>query len=81
MLAILSNDEPAFADQVVKKMGVTFPILIDPDKTASKAYGITGVPETYIVDKQGVLRERFLGPVAWDSREARQMLQKYLEMP
>ena len=36
------------------------------------------VPETYIVDKSGVLREKFLGPVQWDSAGARQMLMKYI---
>lgn len=77
MLAILNNDEPAFADTLGAKLGVTFPILIDPGSKTGKAYGLTGVPETYIVDKKGVLREKFLGPVPWDSPAAQQMLMKY----
>ena len=79
MLAILSNDEPAFADTVAAKNGYTFPILIDPDNLASKAYGLTGVPETYIIDKKGVLREKFIGPRQWDSQGAWQMLRKYVD--
>lgn len=78
MLAILSRDEPAFADTLAAKLAVTFPILIDPDNKAGQAYGLTGVPETYIIDKQGVLREKFLGPVQWDSPVAQQKLMGYI---
>ena len=78
MLAVLYNDKPAVADAVVAKQKYTFPILTDPENRAGKAYGLTGVPETYIIDKQGVLREKFLGPVQWDSPMVRQMLLKYI---
>jgi hypothetical protein len=36
------------------------------------------VPETFIIDKEGVLREKFIGPVQWDAPGVRQMLDKYL---
>jgi peroxiredoxin len=79
MLAVLSNDEPAIADSLAAKIGITFPILVDPENKAAQAYGLTGVPETYIIDKQGVLREKFLGGVQWDSPAAIEMLRKYIE--
>jgi len=78
LLSILSNDEPAFADITAKKLGATFPILIDPDNKTGLAYGLTGVPETFIVDKHGVLREKFIGPANWDAPDAREMIMKYL---
>lgn len=77
MLAILSNDDPVLADAMATKIGTTFPILIDPENKTAKAYGLTGVPETYIVDKQGVLREKFIGAVHWDSPSNMKMLMKY----
>lgn len=79
MLAVLSNDEPALADAMAAKIGVTFPILLDPDSKVAQAYGLTGVPETYIIDKQGVVQEKFLGAVRWDSANSLQMLRKYTE--
>ncbi len=78
MLSILSNDEPEFADKMVEDAGCTFPVMDDPDSSVGKAYGLTGVPETFIVDKQGILREKFIGPRNWGSSEAKQMLYKYL---
>ncbi|NTV13499.1 MAG: TlpA family protein disulfide reductase [Desulfobulbaceae bacterium] len=78
MLAILSNDQPEVAEKLTASIGFTSPILLDPENRAATAYGITGVPETYIVDKDGVLREIIIGGMHWSSPEARQMLAKYL---
>ncbi len=78
MLAILSNDQAEMAEKFAGGIGFTAPILLDPENLASKAYGITGVPETYIVDKQGILREAIIGGMHWSSQEARQMLAAYL---
>ena len=78
MLTILYNDRPEFGQSLINKSGYRFPVLIDPDSSTAKEYGLTGVPETFIVDIQGILREKFIGPSEWDSPEALQMLEKYL---
>lgn len=78
MLAVLSNDDPAVAVNFAAKGGFTFPILVDPSSEAGQAYGLTGVPETYIVDKQGILRQKYLGPRYWDSEVAQKMLRDYI---
>lgn len=78
MLAILSSDSQANAELMVKMTGTTFPILLDPDGSVSRAYGLTGVPETYIVDPKGILREKFLGPRPWNSPGAYNMLGQYM---
>lgn len=78
MLAILSNDQAVVAERFAAGIGFSAPILLDPENLAGKAYGITGVPETYIVDKQGILREAVIGPLHWNSPEARRMLAAYL---
>lgn len=78
MLAILNNDRPEFAQNMADKGGLTFPILLDPDSDTSTRYGLTGVPETFIVDPQGILREKFLGPRPWNSQGALDMLKKYM---
>jgi len=78
MLTILYNDRPEFGQSLVNKSGYNFPVLIDPDSSTAKQYGLTGVPETYIVDPQGILREKFIGPVEWNSPKALEMINKYL---
>jgi peroxiredoxin len=49
----------------MKKSNLTFPALIDAEGTIKTAYGISGVPESFIVDKQGILVAKIIGPVDW----------------
>lgn len=78
MLAVLNRDDPSQAEIFAAKLGITIPILDDQKDQVGPKYGLTGVPETFIVDKQGILREKFIGPAKWDAPVFRQMLMKYL---
>ena len=78
MLTILYNDRPEMGQSLVNKSGYDFPVLIDPASTTAKEYGLTGVPETFIIDTQGILREKFIGPFDWNSSGAMEILEKYL---
>jgi len=35
----------------------------DPKSKAAIAFGVTGAPETFVVDKQGIIRYKFVGPL------------------
>ena len=78
MLAILENDKPERADAFAAELGITLPILYDEEKKAWPKYGLTGLPETFIVDKQGVIREKFSGPAHGDAPQCVQLLMKYV---
>lgn len=78
MLTILYNDRPEVASAFVTKSGFDFPVLIDSTLRTAKEYGLTGVPETFIVDTEGVLREKFIGPYDWNSSAAVSTVNKYL---
>jgi len=78
MLAILNRDAPSMADVFMKNISVTMPVLDDQNNAVGSRFGLTGLPETYIVDKQGVLREKFIGPAQWDSPQFMQMLMQYI---
>jgi DsbE subfamily thiol:disulfide oxidoreductase len=67
MLPILYRDDPQDGLYYLKQNGFNLPLTIDTDGQAAKVYGVTGVPETYIVDKKGVLRQKIIGPYEWDS--------------
>ncbi len=47
------------------KTGVNLPTLLDPDGSVGKEYGISGVPETFVIDKQGIIRKKVVGPIDW----------------
>jgi len=78
MIALFNKDDPAAVKNFVAKLGITFPILSDEYNFAGTKYGLTGLPETFIIDKQGVIQEKYIGPVEWDSPEIVDMLMKYI---
>ncbi len=49
----------------MKKNRLTFPALIDSDGTIKSAYRITAIPESFIIDKQGVIVKKIVGPLDW----------------
>lgn len=67
MLTILYQDDENRVPRYMKQQGYTFPIYRDPDGSAAKRFGITGVPETFIIDKKGTLRKKVVGPLEWNS--------------
>ncbi len=78
MLAILSKDKPALADFLADQKSLTMPILDDSQNQAGSKYSLTGLPETFIIDKQGILREKFKGPAQWHNPGYVQMIMKYI---
>lgn len=49
----------------MKKYNLSFPALMDPEGTIKTLYQITGVPESFIINKQGILVEKIIGPREW----------------
>jgi len=78
MLTILYNDRPEYARNLISKIGATFPVLVETEARTASKYGLTGVPETFVIDPQGILREKFIGPKDWNSPFAAAMLAQYL---
>jgi thiol-disulfide isomerase/thioredoxin len=45
------------------------PAFLDSDGKTGRIYGITGVPETFVIDKRGVIIKKVIGPRDWSSPE------------
>ena len=69
------KDIPPF----VKALNLTFPILIDSWGQTDKRYKLMGVPETYIIDQQGILREKVIGPRDWTVLDNLQIVTQLLK--
>jgi peroxiredoxin len=78
MIALFNRDDPKPVKNFIAKLGITMPILDDHQNIIGEKYSLTGLPETFIVDKQGVIREKFIGPVEWDSPKIVDMLTKLI---
>lgn len=50
----------------VKQSNLTYPILYDMNNVVQKLYRIVVIPTTYILDENGVIKEKIVGPVTKD---------------
>ncbi|MEE8399427.1 MAG: TlpA disulfide reductase family protein, partial [Desulfobacterales bacterium] len=58
----------------MKELNLTFPALLDPQGTTQRQYRTTGVPESFIIDSNGILVRRIIGPLDWASPEVVKMI-------
>ena len=49
----------------MRTMNLTFPALLDSRENIRPLYGVTGVPESFIIDKEGIVVEKIIGPIDW----------------
>jgi cytochrome c biogenesis protein CcmG, thiol:disulfide interchange protein DsbE len=66
-------DDDAY-HRFLKQRNVNFLTVRDPDQKVASMYGTSGWPETYLIDRQGRLRRKFVGPVDWNSPDIVQLL-------
>jgi thiol-disulfide isomerase/thioredoxin len=78
LITILYKDTPKAAYDYMKANGYTFPVYADRDGTSSSRYKVTGVPETYLVDKKGILRKKVIGALDWNVADARAFINTLL---
>ncbi len=64
----------------VNSMNLTFPVLVDSWGQTDKRYKLMGVPETYIIDQEGVLREKVIGPRDWTRLDNLQEVARLLKV-
>jgi peroxiredoxin len=65
-ISIDASEDQAAVDAFAREFELTFPIPRDAHKRVYGAYRASGVPETFLVDRQGRVLERFVGPQDWD---------------
>ncbi|MEM6902028.1 MAG: DsbE family thiol:disulfide interchange protein [Pseudomonadota bacterium] len=64
IMGIAYRDRPMAAADYLIKAGNPFDHAgLDPTGTAALGFGITGMPETFVIDQQGMIRFRFQGAI------------------
>ncbi len=62
----------------VEKNGYHFRILLDPENKVGDAYGVSGVPETFIIDRNGRIVAHHMGAFDWSRPDVKEALQQLL---
>lgn len=63
----------------IQKNKLTLPVFLDPGGEVARSYGTNKFPETYIVDRQGVVRAKAIGPWDWNDPANIQVLRNIIE--
>lgn len=69
VVAVSIDEDGDAYHQFLKEYGINFVTVRDPAKRVSALYGTFLFPETYIIDRKGVLRRKFIGVADWNSVE------------
>lgn len=69
------KDQRAAALAFAKKLGITYPIALDPNGEVGLLYGAFGMPLSYLIDRDGMVLARLFGPADWYSPGARRLIQ------
>ena len=71
LLAVSEDEEGRrVVEPFVARLKLSLPIFLDPDHQVGDRYGVTGYPETFVVDRNGYVVERVIGPRDWSSPQA-----------
>ncbi|NOK19485.1 TlpA family protein disulfide reductase [Corallococcus carmarthensis] len=62
-MGVVFEDTEPNARDFLRRMGASFPQLMDERSRMAVDYGVAGVPETYFIDAQGIIRGKHVGPI------------------
>ena len=74
ILAISIDDDPTAYSTFIVRHHVDLVTVRDPSQSAANLFHTDMWPETYIIDRQGNIRRKFIGAVNWNDPEIEQYL-------
>jgi peroxiredoxin len=83
-LAVLGLNVREDQDKIrhyAKGLGLTFPLVLDPEGEIARSYGVIGIPTTILISRDGHTAALAVGPRDWGSAAAREVIQALLEEP
>lgn len=76
VIAVSVDEDEAQYHDFLQKNSVNLLTVRDPGQVSPKLYGTTGWPESFIIDRNGVVQRKFIGAIDWTSPEVMGYLQK-----
>jgi peroxiredoxin len=78
VLTVNYGEFPQKISQFLEREGIVLPVLLDTQKEAAKAWGVGGLPMTFIVDAKGRVRFWVYGERDWSDAASVRMTEKLL---
>ncbi|MBI1423832.1 MAG: redoxin domain-containing protein [Gammaproteobacteria bacterium] len=74
----MAEDAGSVTEFVRQRVRVTFPIVLDKDGQALKAWRVFAFPTSYVIDKRGQIRYALFGGIDWDTADVKHKLSTLL---
>jgi cytochrome c biogenesis protein CcmG/thiol:disulfide interchange protein DsbE len=80
-IVAVSIDDYVTEDSIrayARNLGLTFEILHDPVHAIEKSYQTTGYPESFVIDRAGVIRRKWISAADWNAPPSRALFDELL---
>lgn len=74
----IDNGDGAAVREFAQGLGITFDVLQDQSGGIQQLYQTTGVPESFLLDRDGTIVKRVIGAHDWASGANRKLIERYL---
>ena len=78
VLAVNELEDTSRVAEHIRTHGHTFEVVMDHNNQVANRYGVVGLPASFLIDPQGIVRERISGSLLTESR-IEEMVKKYGE--
>ena len=78
VLGVNAREDPAPIVEFARALDLSFPLAVDPDGKVGAAYGVVGLPTTFLIGRDGRAVGRTVGVRAWGSDAARALIRALL---
>jgi cytochrome c biogenesis protein CcmG, thiol:disulfide interchange protein DsbE len=75
----IDEEDSSRVSRFAEELGITFDILHDRPGAIQRIYRTTGVPETFLIDREGTIVKKVIGAAAWDGPEAETLVRKLID--
>jgi cytochrome c biogenesis protein CcmG/thiol:disulfide interchange protein DsbE len=79
LVAISEDDDAELVERFRQRLALSFPIALDPEHEAAGRYQSYRYPESFLIDRSGVLVARYIGERDWDAPEYVSRIQRLLD--
>ena len=81
IIGVNARENTEAVRRYAKELGLTFPLVLDPDGKINALYGVIGLPTTFVVGRDGRVIAFAVGPRQWESAPARALIEALLAEP
>jgi peroxiredoxin len=81
VVGVDSREGATTVQRYARELGLTFPLVLDPDGTVTARYGVIGLPTTFVIGRDGRAVALAIGAREWASTAAREIVETLLGDP